>query len=260
MLLAYWNTDINYHIRSLFFLTRFWYFGLNPFERRHIPSCLLCTSRWLRCVLVGQCSETAKQKLRAHFITACCVCAWRRHALSITETIWHRFHGMLPCRLIWWMSVVTALTCLCANICSDMPSWHLAVDTWTSLLTDIDLFEVTLKAVCDATLGEMEGLKGWCYKEIGVGYGRMTQGRRDGWMREEQSAGSVLLEWYRCKTSFLQNTEAPASLECTHADVHYIHKYVWQACCVFSCWPVLICYPLRPLLQSGKAHERGNKR
>lgn len=48
---------------------------LNPFETSHIPACLLRASRWLRCVLVGHCTETANQTLQAHFITARCVCA-----------------------------------------------------------------------------------------------------------------------------------------------------------------------------------------
>lgn len=128
---------------TVFYLTRSWYLCLNPFERRHNPACLLCTSRWLRCVLVDHCSETANQKLQAHFITAHCVCAWRRHAPSITETIWHRFHCMSS-------NLVNERShCPRPSVCREMsargmPSWQLAVDTWTSLLTDTDLFEGTL--------------------------------------------------------------------------------------------------------------------
>lgn len=61
---------------------------LNPIEKSHIPVCLRCVS--------GSCSEWANQKLQVHFITACCVCAWRRHVPPITETIWHQHYCMLP--------------------------------------------------------------------------------------------------------------------------------------------------------------------
>lgn len=43
----------------------------------------------------GSCSERANQKLQVHFITAHCVCAWRRHVPTISETISHQHYCML---------------------------------------------------------------------------------------------------------------------------------------------------------------------
>ncbi len=85
------------HFYSPTTLTRPQDLCLSPSEKSHIPVRLLHASRWLRCVCVsGSCSERANQKLLAQFITAYCVCAWRRHVPSITETIWHQRYYMLP--------------------------------------------------------------------------------------------------------------------------------------------------------------------
>lgn len=110
----------------------------------------------------GSCSERerASQKLQAHFITAHCVCAWRRHVPFITETIWHQ-HADCCCMLpnlgisvaaIPYSNSSRSRACVQGNLLSGVPGqhWWIVCEGCHSRLPLHDLFK-DFEMIFDAT-------------------------------------------------------------------------------------------------------------
>lgn len=114
-------------------------------KESHFSASAACFSLAEVCVS-GSCSERANQKSQVHFITAHCVCAWRRHVPSITETIWHQHCCLFP-NLGISVAFIPYSHCSCSAgkpplRCAKLT---LVINIWRSPDTDkresLDLFE-----------------------------------------------------------------------------------------------------------------------